>query len=154
MRRGLLALAALVAALGCEKPRTYDTTMEVVHVQRFGQKATSLIELQLRYTDCPGDARRVIRLDKTVSQCLKDVQDHTKLPAQIRSTWQSDVGRYRNDIVRLGECPVTIDPHEEANYEVVQVCSDFVATGAVVGVHCERTRSPELIAKCPFLRRK
>ena len=28
------------------------------------------------------------------------------------------------------------------------------ATGAVVGIHCDRTRSKELIDKCPWLKRK
>ena len=37
---------------------------------------------------------------------------------------------------------------------MVNTCVDVVTTGAVVGVRCDRTRSKELVDKCPWLRRK
>ncbi len=113
-----LALGA--CALGCSgKPVTYETKVQVVQVQRFGsQGGPGLMDLELKFSDCPGDARRVVRADKTFTQCA-----------------------------------IKPDPKEEANYELVQVCTDLQATGVTVGVHCDRTRPKELVAKCPWLRR-
>jgi hypothetical protein len=35
----------------------------------------------------------------------------------------------------------------------VENCTEVKASGSVVGVRCDRMRTPELIAKCPWLRR-
>jgi len=70
------------------------------------------------------------------------------------TSYQSDRGVYRADLTRLGDCTLKQDPKDDANYEMVQTCSDIVATGAVVGVRCDRTRSKELVVKCPWLRRR
>jgi hypothetical protein len=143
-------LLAAIATLGCDGKRQDKTTVEVLQVERLSD---SQLDLELRYAACPGDARRVVRLDKTFTACAGDIQKGDKLETEIVSKWSSDRGAYRSEIVRLGKCPVKLDPKEEANYEMVQVCSDVIATGAVVGVRCDRSRPKDLIAKCPWLRR-
>lgn len=152
-RHWLIALSALLGSLACEKPKTYQTTMEVLQIQRFGQ-GKGPMDLELKYADCPGDARRLVRLDKETAQCGKDFKSGDKLATEIVSTWNAERGSYRNNIVRLGACAVSLDPKEDANYETVQNCTDLKITGSIVGVHCDRTRSAELVDKCPFLRRK
>jgi hypothetical protein len=148
-----LVTAAVVVA--CKNaPRTYDTTVEVVQIPRFGQAGSAgLMDLELKYAECPGDARRVIRAGKAFSQCLGAVKAGEKLPVKVTHAWNADRGAYRSEIVQLGACPMKADPKEEANYEMVQVCSDLQATGVTVGVHCDRRRPPQLVAKCPWLRR-
>lgn len=149
----LLVVPVVVACHG--KPETFETTIEVEHVQHFGQSnAPGVMDLQFKYPECPGEVRRLIRVDKDFSQCIGDVKAGDKLPATVSFAWSAERGNYRSEPVKLGNCPLKLDPKEEANYEMVQVCSDLEATGSKVGVHCDRTRPPELIAKCPWLRRQ
>lgn len=154
MRRVVLVL--VVGLVGCEKTQTFETTVEVLQVQRFGQdpKAPGLMDLELRYAECPGDARRLVRADKAFSACIGPVKAGDKLPTKVTLAWNAERGSYRSDLLQVGSCAIKVDPKEDANYESVQVCKDLVATGATVGVRCDRTRPAELVAKCPWLRRK
>lgn len=153
VRAAFFALA--LALVAChDKPLTSTVKVEIVQVQRFGDgKTPGLMDVELRF-DCPGEARRVMRLDKTFSECGGGLKPGDKVEAEVVSSWSSERGSYRTDVTRLGACPVKVDPKEEANYEMVQVCTDLKATGVTVGVTCERQRPPELLAACPFLRRK
>jgi hypothetical protein len=145
-------VSAVVVAACKEAPRTYDTTVEVLQVQRFGA-AGGLMDLELKFADCPGDARRVIRTDKAFVQCIGAIKAGDKVPAQVTHAWSAERASFRSEVVKVGACPLKADPKEEANYEMVQVCSDLQATGVTVGVHCDRTRPAQLVAKCPWLRR-
>jgi hypothetical protein len=146
-------MASLLAASGCNKPKHYTTTVEVLQARHFGQ-GTGMVDLELRYLDCPGDARRIMRGDKTYAACAPSIKAGDKLPAELVLKYSSEKGSYRSDLVHLGDCPVTLDPKDESNYEIFQDCQDLVASGATVGVHCNRQRDDNLIAKCPWLRRK
>ena len=141
---GVLGLA------GCNKTEKFTTNVELVDIERFGE---AQVNFELRYADCPGDNRRILRGDKDLAACTKDLKEGSKIPLEIVSKYQSDKGGYRADVVKLGACPVKMDGKDEANYEMTQVCTELKSTGAVVGVHCEKSRSKELLAKCPFLRR-
>lgn len=156
LRLLLTSTLALGLFIACSsKPTVFDTNVEVIQVQRFGQdpKAPGLLDLELKFADCPGDARRVVRADKGFSQCIGAVKAGDKLPAQVTHAWNADRGSYRSDFVKIGACPIKVDPKEDANYEMVQVCTDLQATGVTVGVHCDRSRPKELTQKCPWLRR-
>jgi hypothetical protein len=154
--RWTLLLVTLTSALGCEGPKRFPTTLEIVQIEPFKDEkgATTKIALELRYADCPGDHRRVVRADKSFAACGAAMKRGDKLPSELLSTWNSDKGVYRSEIVRLGDCVLKQDPKDDANYEMVQTCSDIVATGDVIGVRCDRTRSKELVDKCPWLRRR
>lgn len=157
-RRVLTALALssiALAEVACNKEsRSFETTIEVVQVQRFGQAdKASLMDLEFGYADCPGAARRVVRADKAFSQCIGDIKAGDRVSASLRHAWNAERAAYRNEVVKIGNCALEIDPKEEANYETVQSCSDFVATGVAVGVHCDRSRPEKLVAQCPWLRR-
>ncbi|MFT3765492.1 MAG: hypothetical protein QM820_08260 [Minicystis sp.] len=149
-------VAVLVTLAGCEKPRTFTTTVEVTKIRRFGQdpKVPGVTEMELKFSECPGDAIKVMRADKSFSECGAKLKRGDKVPAEVVLSYSRERSAYRNDIVRVADCPVKIDPKDEANYELVQECRDLVATGVDVGVHCDRTRSPEMLAKCPWLRRR
>lgn len=153
------AIAMLVLGLGlsaCEQAKQYTTTVEIIQVERFGQapEAASQMNVELRYAECPADGRRVIRIGDDTARCSRAIKAGDKVKAEITTKYVADRGSYRSEIVKLGECAVKLDPKEEANYEVVQTCTDIVTTGAVVGVRCDRTRNADLVAKCPWLRRR
>lgn len=153
----LASLTVLAALAGCKgKPKTYETRMDLLQVQRLGQDETnpSVIDLEMRFADCPGDARKLVRGDKAFASCIAGVKAGDKLEATVVHAWNAERGNYRSDITKLGACPLAIDPKDEANYEMTQVCTDLKATGLPVGVRCDRTRPDELLTKCPWLRRK
>ncbi len=157
MKAGSLLGLALVAALaGCgEGTKKFTTDMEVIQNEPFtDEKGLQTFGMQLRYAECPGDARRVIRAGKEFAACGAKAKTGDKLKAEINATWDSERSVYRSEITKLGDCPLKQDRKDEVNYELVQVCSDIVATGAVVGVHCDRTRPKEQVDKCPWLKRR
>lgn len=157
MRLPSFVLLAAISMTACgEAPKNFTTTMEVVQVERFKDDKgdTNKVGLHLRYADCPGDARRIINADKKFAACAPNLKPGDKLKTDLVSTWQADKGSYRSDVVKMGDCVLKQDLKDEANYEMVSTCADVVSTGTVVGVRCDRTRSKELVDKCPWLRRK
>ncbi len=154
---GIAAVAILMSTLtACESPKSYATTMEVVQIEPLADPhgGVAKISVELRYAECPGDNRRVVHADKAFAACAKDIKAGDKLKANLVSSWQSERGVYRTDVTKLGDCALKQDPKDDANYELVQTCTDVIATDAVIGVRCDRTRSKELVAKCPWLRRR
>ena len=143
--------------LGCKKkPMHHTTTVEVHQVQHYGNIAAGRIgttDLELNFVNCPGTARQVVRASKAFTECAPNIKAGDRLEAEIVSSYNIERGSYRSEILRLGACSVKADPKDEANYETVQMCTDLEATGVTVGVRCDRTRSKELLAKCPWFRR-
>lgn len=153
----VFTVALLVAAVGCgKKEQKFDTNVEILQVKRFGKdpKAPTLMDLEVKFGDCPGDIRRVVRADKAFAECAQKLKAGDKVPAQVNFLWSSERSNYRSDFVSIAGCAMKIDPKEEANYEMVSVCEELKATGATVGVHCDKTRGPALVAKCPWMKRE
>jgi hypothetical protein len=151
-------LGLLVAASGCHgKPKRFDTNVEIVATRTMGTQggktAPSLIEMEMRFVDCPGEVRRVMRGDKALAACAGGMKVGEKVSATVELAYDAERENYRDELVKLGPCDVKLDPKEDANYESAQVCKDLMATGVVVGVHCDKKREGELIAKCPWLKR-
>jgi hypothetical protein len=152
---------ALVAALACgvlpgckAKPQHFTTTVEVMQVRTFGAAAgPKLTDLEVKYTTCPANARQIMRVGKEFSECGTKLKVGDKLKAEVVLSWNADRGFYRNEVVHLGECAVKLDLKDEANYQMVEACTEAKASGVVVGVRCERGRSEALLAACPWLRR-
>ena len=151
---GCSACAALLA-IGCkEKPQRFATTVEVMQVRTVGSAAgPKLTDLDLKFAECPGNARQIMRAGREFSDCGTKLKAGDKLKAEVVLSYNAERGLYRNEITRLGDCAVTLDPKDEANYQMVENCTEVKASGVVVGVHCDRTRPPALLAKCPWLRR-
>lgn len=149
----LLLAASLASA--CDKPQQFTTTVELLQVRRVGQSTgPGRIDLELRYVDCPGDARLNIRGDQDFAGCAKGIKKGDKLKADVVRTYSSERGTFRSTLVKLGDCPIKIDTKDEANYETFQECEELKASGAVVGVHCNRRREGALLQKCPWMRRR
>ncbi|HEY0463261.1 MAG TPA: hypothetical protein VGC79_03585 [Polyangiaceae bacterium] len=145
-------------ASGCHAgAQRYETKVEILSSRimggQHGKSAPSLIEFEMRFFDCPGEVRRVVRGDKALAECAGGLKVGEKVPAAIDFSYDRERENYRGDLVKLGPCDVKLDPKEDANYETVQVCRDLKASGVVVGVHCDKKREGELVEKCPWLRR-
>ena len=150
----LLAALSLVCAACKEAPKQFTTTVEVMQVRTFGAVAgPKLTDLDLKFVECPGDARQILRAPKEFSECGTKLKTGDKLKADIVVTYSAERGMYRDEITKLGDCKLKLDPKDEANYQMVENCSEVKATGVTVGVRCERGRTPALVAKCPWLRR-
>jgi hypothetical protein len=154
----ILGLSLVSAVSGCRaKAQRYETKVEIISARTMGgqqgKAAPSLIEFEMRFVDCPGEVKRVVRGDKALAACAGGLKKGETVPASIDFSYDRERENYRGDLVKLGPCDVKLDPKEDANYEMVQVCRDLKASGVVVGVHCDKKREGALIEKCPWLRR-
>lgn len=140
---------------GCEKaPRQFSTTVEVVQLRSFGGAGgPKTTDLELRFDQCPGEARQIMRVSKEFGPCTEKLKSGEKVPAEVLLTYNSERGTYRSEITALAGCKIKVDSKDEANYQTYENCSDVKASSMVVGVRCERTRSDELLKACPWLRR-
>lgn len=154
-RTALLALVVCAPLMGCRKTVKYTTTVELNRVHAFGRnpKEPSFMDIEMRYVDCPGEARKLVRGDKAFAACALDFKPGSRLPVDVTRRYDADRGVFRSEVTRIGTCDIATDPKDEVNYEVVENCSDLKATGMVVGVNCSRRRDPALIEKCPWLLR-
>jgi hypothetical protein len=145
----------VVALFGCKpKPQRFTTTVEVLQVRSFGGgTGPKNTDLEVKYSECPADARQNMRLGKEFATCGEKLKAGDKLKADVVLSWNGERGVFRNEVVKLAACDVKLDPKDEANYQSVEACSEVKATGMTVGVRCNRGRSPELLEKCPWLRR-
>lgn len=152
----LVAFVACAFTTACKnKPQRFQTNVEVIQVRQYGQQATGrTTDLEVKFVECPGNARKVMRIDKSFSACGAKLKVGDKLQAELVMTYNAERGVYRDQIDKLGDCAVKTDQKDEANYNTVENCKDLEFTGSVVGVRCERGRSKELVAKCPWMRRR
>lgn len=150
-----LASGLVVASVACKRPQTFTSTVEITQTQVFGaDDAPSVMDVHMTFSECPGVQQKVVRGDKKFAACAKKLKKGDKVPVEILVTWRSDRGEYRNEVVKVAGCERTPDPKDDASYETVQMCTDVVINGAVTGIHCDRTRSEALVAKCPWFKRK
>lgn len=150
-----LVVVGLLFLAGCSRAETFTTTVELLDIEHFGDAPENAkqVNFELRYADCPGDNRRILRGDARLAACTKDLKEGAKVPLEIVSKYQSEKGGYGSKVTKLAGCAVEMDSKDEANYEMTSVCSEVKTTGTVVGVHCDRGRPQALVEKCPFLRR-
>lgn len=151
----LLAGGLVVASVACSKPQRFTTNVEITQTQSFGtDDAPSVMDIHMTFTECPGVQQKVVRGDKKFGACAKKLKKGDKVPVEILVTYRSDRGEYRNEVVKVAGCERTPDPKDDASYETVQMCTDVVINGSVTGIHCDRSRSEALVAKCPWFKRK
>jgi hypothetical protein len=160
----LVGLGFVLVATACgDKPKVFDTNVEIVRMRPIRRdEATNHIvtmDVEVSYTECPGEQRKMIRGDKAFAECFYsatgDNPKHKvgdKIPVKISFGPKPDGSGFRNQLVKLGNCERKIDPKDEASYEVVQDCEPIVVNGVDVGVHCDRTRNKELLKKCPWFK--
>ena len=145
-----------VALFACGDAKRYTTSVELTRVHKFGQdpKAPSSIDIEMVYTSCPGDTRRLLRGGKDFASCAMKFAEGETVNIQILHSYNFDRGNYQAQIEKVGDCVIKMDLKDEANFESVERCRELKASGNTVGVHCDRQRDAEMIAKCPWLRRR
>jgi hypothetical protein len=152
----LLGLLSLLTPLGCKpKHATFSSSVEirklvVVRKDDQGQPQTSDVEIE--WTDCPGDQHELLRGNTAFTKCLMTQPVHQKLPVQV--TWSSDEAGHDWEIVAIGPCARVPDKDDETSFDSVQECHDVVEHDAVVGFQCDRVPHHELVAKCPWFQRR
>jgi hypothetical protein len=157
MRVLTFAAAAALLSIFCaacgQKTEHYSTTLEIARTQTIQSGGGKVIDVELEYSDCPGEQRDVFQEDAQFAECLGKYKLGEKVPAEL--TWQQlPDGHYDSEVDKVGDCVRHRDAADERSYEVVRECKDIVVNGVVVGFQCVRKPTPELLAKCPWFRRK
>jgi hypothetical protein len=153
---GVLVAAVATSACG-QKPRTFDTKVEILRVRPISRDPKTnevlTVDVEVSFLDCPGEQRKMSRGDKAFAACIMKHQPKEQVAAKL---WYGKVDddHFGNQIVKLAECDRKPDPRDEASYEVIQDCEDIIVNGVNVGVHCDRKPSKELLAKCPWFKKR
>jgi hypothetical protein len=74
------------------------------------------------------------------------------LPIKVR--WTDEGGLLDWDVTRIAECDRSAEPDDVVSFDMVHECSDTIEQGQKIGFRCNRDLSGELLAKCPWFRRR
>src|SRR5258708_24656539 len=92
---------------GCrERVRTYQTQvaltkMQVVHRDDQGKPRT--LDVEIDYTDCPGEQLETLQGDEAFAKCMGRYKLGEHLAATV--VWgPTDLGHYDSEVVKIGEC--------------------------------------------------
>jgi hypothetical protein len=156
MHRLIILFLALAVASCSKKTATYETKIvlqskEIVRHDAKGGAAA--VEVSVEYTDCPGEQAETLQGNAEFASCMAKYKLGDSLKATVVHAPTPD-GHYDSEIEKLGDCARHRDPRDARSYEVVQVCEDVVVNGVVVGFHCDRKPTKDLLAKCPWFARK
>jgi hypothetical protein len=148
-----LGVAGVLALVACsEKEQTYQTSVQIARTQVVKSPAGKVIDVELEYADCPGEQQEIFQGDAAFADCIARYKVGEKVPATVVWSRLPD-GHYDSEVEKVGECPRKRDANDERSYEVVHECKDIVVNGVIIGFHCDRKPTPELLAKCPWFRR-
>lgn len=154
---GLFVAASLALAVAsCHRPKHYDASVEVTRVsvlRKDEQGKPQTMDFEFSYVDCPGTQIEVIRGDKDFAACVSKFKVGEKVPVSIRHAWD-DEGFYTYVVDKVGDCPRTPDPADEASFALVRECDDWLVNGARVGFQCRYIPEKKLIAQCPWFKRR
>ena len=149
----VIATASAIALVACShKPTRYETNVELARVEVVKTAAGRWIDVELEYSECPGEQREIFQADSAFADCLGKYKAGEKVSATIVWSQEAD-GHYDSEVERVGECHRKRDALDERSYEVVHECKDLVVNGVNVGFRCDRKPSPGLLLKCPWFRR-
>ena len=151
--RGFVIGAVLALATACSnRTQGFDTHVLIARTEQVSAAGGRAIDVELEYSDCPGEQREIFQADAAFADCLAQYKIGTNVEAHI--VWQQEPdGHYDSEIDRVGACPRKRDALDERSYEIVHECHDIVVNGIKVGFRCNRKPTPELLAKCPWFKR-
>jgi hypothetical protein len=155
MIRSSLTLAGVALALlaGCgRESRRFETTVQIVRTETVKDRTGTVIDVELEYADCDGDQHEVFQADAAFATCIGRYKTGEKVTSTIHFQQMPD-GHFDSEVERVGECKRERDSQDERSYEIVHQCHDLKVNGVVIGFHCDRRPSKELLAKCPWFRR-
>jgi hypothetical protein len=149
----LSAVCGLTLLVACShKNETFTTHVEISRTQVVTTGAARAVDVELEYSDCPGEQREIFQADATFADCLTQYKIGEKVEAQI--IWQQmPDGHFDSEVDKVGTCPRKRDAQDERSYEIVHECHDIIVNGMNIGFHCDRKPTPELLSKCPWFRR-
>jgi hypothetical protein len=128
--------------------------MERVQALGSGEQGPSVLDVEFGYAACPGHPQAIVRGDRAFAACAKGLKVGDRVPAEITFVYNAERGQYRSDVTKVAGCERKPDAKDDATYDLIRSCGDVTVHGLPMGVHCDKTRSPELVAKCPWFFRK
>lgn len=157
MPRRALIVASLVVALGaCHQTRSYETEVEITRlsvVRRDDAGEPLTVDVEVSYGACPGTQTEVMRGDAAFAACVAKRRVGETVKVVGDHVWDAH-GFYRWRVREFAGCARANDPADEASYGLVRECEDLEVQGAVVGFECRYAPEKELVARCPWFRRR
>jgi hypothetical protein len=148
-------VGGIVTITGCHRSKSYEANVEVTRstpVRKNESGVPLTLDFELSYVDCPGTQVEVVRGDAAFAACVGKYKVGDRLGLAIEHVWAPE-GHYTWVVRRVGDCPRTPDPNDEASYAMVRECDDWVVNGQRVGFQCRYVPEKKLIDKCPWFRR-
>lgn len=149
------ALAVFVVA-GCHRPKSYETTAEIVRVSvpsRDESAAPLVTDVELVYVACPGTQLELVRGDQAFSECVARYPVGSRVSVSLEHHWVDD-GHYAWTVHKVGDCPRRVDPDDEGSVALSRDCQDWRVSGVKVGFQCALHAEKELVEACPWFRRR
>lgn len=158
MRLAALAFGLALAVAGCARSKRYYSRVEVLRVDarrmERGTGQARMLDLELRYIDCPGRQTEVIRGGREFARCFSGRHRvGARVAVEIDHHPTRD-GEWEWDVVSVGGCARPVDHNDDASFETVQECRDVYAYGLRIGFRCDRVPQRELLRRCPWFRRR
>jgi hypothetical protein len=135
-----------------ERRTNFDTNVELARVEVVKTGGGRWVDVELEYSDCPGEQREIFQADSAFADCLAKYKPGEKVPASIVWSQEAD-GHFDSEVEKVGDCARKRDALDERSYEVVHECQDIVVNGVNVGFRCVRKPTQDLLCKCPWFRR-
>ncbi len=148
---GSIVIVALTPACS-QKPQHFDTNVELARVEVVKTAGGRWVDVELEYSDCPGEQREIFQADSAFADCLSKYKPGEKVAASIVWSQEAD-GHFDSEVEKVGDCSRKRDALDERSYEVVHECQDILVNGVNVGFRCVRKPTQELLTKCPWFRR-
>lgn len=149
----LLTLLTASSTLSCgHKAESFETKAKLIrtYVNRKDEAGNPVVtDVEVQFTTCPGDIRKIIRGGGTFAKCITDKKPGEEMSATMHHSLQRS-GHYRATVVSLGGCERTPDPTDTRSYDSLRICKELKTDGILVGFHCEIGSSEELVKACPF----
>lgn len=154
--RWLLGLALLsMSGVGCKGTRDYKPSVELLRVSVVERDAAGkplMADAEIKYADCPGTQLEVARGGADFAACMAQYKPGTRVEASLRWYKHKD-GHFDWDLLKIGACPLSGEPHSNGSFEVVQECEEIKVHGGTIGFRCLRQPDRQLADKCPWFRR-
>lgn len=151
----LLVSAAIVN--GCHaKPQTFDSQarlrrIEVVH--RDDANSPVSTDVDIEWITCPGIQWQTVRSGQAFSTCIQKHKVADTVPVKVLWEWD-DHGNYDWHVVEIGGCKAPPVDDDDSSFDSIGECVPSKQHDAVVGFHCDVEPEGELVAKCPWFRKR
>lgn len=148
-----VALAAALSTLSCgEKEKKYESKAKIVrtYVNRKDEAGNPVVtDVELQFTACPGDIRKVIRGGGPFAKCITEKKAGEELPVSLTFGLKRG-GHHTARVTNVGGCERIPDLTDSRSYDSFRTCTELKTDGILVGFHCEVGQTPDLVKACPW----